>query len=121
MMSRTERAKLYEIFANILQDLGILYSREKPILSDEGSDLQKYGQQHPRHFLCSRHILEGFGSATSVARIVHRLLFSPTKEHDCSCGAQADSDLEHLGERGLVTPSAIEKFIHSFGADPSDL
>jgi hypothetical protein len=121
VMAPTEREKLSEIFANFLQDLGILHYREKPMLSDEGSGLQKYAQQHPRHFLCHRHILERFGSATYVARIAHRLLFSPTKEHYCSSAVRANSDLEHLREKGFVMPSAIEKFIRIFGASPSHL
>jgi hypothetical protein len=120
VMAPSERAKLDEIFADFVQNLGIAHYREKPILSDEGSGLQKYARQHPRHFLCYRHILEGFGSATYLSRIVHQLLFSATREEYCSRAPQAYSLLAELQTKGFVTRSATDKFTRLFGEFPAD-
>jgi hypothetical protein len=89
VMAPTERSELDEILANFVPDPGIPRYKDMPVLSDEGSVLQKYVRQHPRHFLCDRDILEGFGSASYVARIVDPLFLSPTKQHCCSCAAHA--------------------------------
>jgi hypothetical protein len=119
-MAPTERSKLDEILAEFVQDLGIPHYTDKPILNDEGCDFPKSARQHPRHFLCHRHVLEGSGSAIHVARIVHRFSFSPTKERDCSRAAQTDSESSidvriHWSHR---VRSSIHSFIRRLSVRP---
>jgi hypothetical protein len=102
-----------------MEELDMPLYKIKPILSDEGSGLKSYASSlDVEHFLCHRHILEGFGSGTFVAALANRLLRAGTDEDYLATAEQVYLDLHILHTRRLISDAQLTRFIDLFGPNP---
>jgi hypothetical protein len=120
VMAPTGGRDLCQLSADFVRQFGIPGFTEKQILSDEGVALHAYASGiTATHFPCYRQILEGFGSRSSVTRIVHALSYSATKEEYERRALRAQLLIDHLKRIGRVTEIAVRKACDLSGEDAS--
>ena len=110
----TESHLIYEQFYEFVNFIDKSLSEklsEIPVLSDEGSAIQKFCEKYNlQHFLCYRHLINKFGASTPLGGIVRGLLFCQTKEKfEEKWEDNKQSILEQLSITSQIHVSQFEK------------
>ena len=85
----SEKKELYSEFTSFLgvidrTSLSDLFT--KPLLSDEGSALKSFAKDNNlKHFYCFRHLIEKFGSKSTIGKLVATLLFQQNEVDFLKC------------------------------------
>ena len=117
----SEKSNLYEQFYNFLKKIDQnSYERLKeiPVLSDEGSALEKFcSDNNLQHFLCFVHILRKFGSSSKLGGLIKGLIYQKSEEEfKKSWRQKMPNILKELKEN----PQHIKRFEKLFNCSVED-